>query len=102
MADCIRDHLPDGLDRQLIVILTGDAFDAGAEVDVLQHEVVGILDLLIDRTGKFFTGNENIPDSPLEYRALDGGIGELSRVAVQQQIPVGGMVSSVALHQQLP
>lgn len=41
MADGIRDHLADGLDRQLIVILTGDAFDAGAEVDVLQHEVVG-------------------------------------------------------------
>ena len=69
---------------------------------MLQHEVVGILNLLIDRTGKFFTGNENIPDSPLEYRALNGGIRELSRVSTQKQIPVGRVVSSVALYQQLP
>ena len=69
---------------------------------MLQHEVVGILDLLIDRTGKFFTGNENIPHSAFEYRTLNGCIRELCRVSTQKQIPVGGVVSSVALHQQLP
>lgn len=69
---------------------------------MLQHEVVGILNLLVDRSGKFLAGDENIPDSPLEYRALDGSIRELSRIAVQQQIPIGGMVSSVVLHQQFP
>ena len=69
---------------------------------MLQNKVVGILNLLVDRTGKFLAGDENIPDGPLEYRALDGGIRELSRVAVQEQIPIGGVVSSVTLHQQFP
>ena len=59
MADCIRNHLPDGLDRQLIVVLAGNALDAGAEVDMLQHEVVGILDLLVDRSGIFLAGDEH-------------------------------------------
>ena len=97
MADCIRDHLPDGLDRQLIVILTGDPFYAGAEVDVLQNKVVGILNLLIDRTGKFLwvmkISDRRIPRTGWRHQ-------ELSRVAVQRGYR-WWMVSSVT-HQQLP
>lgn len=102
MADGIRDHLADGLDRQLIVILTGDAFDAGAEVDVLQHEVVGILDLLIYRPGKLFAGDEDVTHNSLEYCTLDGGIRELSHISIQKQIPIGGIIGSIAFHQQFP
>ena len=69
---------------------------------MLQHEVVGILNLLVDRAGELLAGDENIPHSPLEYRALDDGIGELSRISVQKQIPIGGVVGSVTLRQQLP
>ena len=102
MADGIRDHLADGLDRQLIVVLTSNSLNAGTEVDVLQHEVVGILNLLVYRPGKLFAGDENIPHSAFEYRTLDGSIRELSRVAVQKQIPIGGVVGSIGLHQKLP
>ena len=43
MADGIRDHLTDCFDGQLVIVLPCNPFNAGAEVDVLQHEVVGIL-----------------------------------------------------------
>ena len=102
MTDGVRDHLPDSLDGQFIVVLTSDSFDAGTEVDVLQHEVVGILDLLVYRAGKFLAGDEDVPNSTLEYRTLNGGIRELSRISIQKQIPIGGVVSSVAFHQQFP
>ena len=92
MADGIGDHLTDCFDGQLVIVLPCNPFNAGAEVDVLQHEVVGIAPAP-NPNRKLITGSicgvkvETIEDPLMqEIRYLDKLVDELAKGKAMEKV----------------
>ena len=79
----VHNGLADGRARYLVIVLTVQAFDAGAETYVSQHEVLRGVDLLVKRAAVFAPVEKHHAVGPLELSALDAG--ELEGIAREQE-----------------
>ena len=89
----IDDKLPDTVRRQLIDVFTIDAFQFSPKMNVTQHKLERIIDLLPQRSAVLTFIHKNSTGFPFEHSTLN--IRKKIIFPQQKDIPIGGMNAAV-------